>query len=82
MITFVEEAAQGKYRVESVSQCGDNYRDLLVKVEYTDKREAAMNFSAWCHMFFPHYGIVTNAETGAVEYTFGSEYFFKEAKMS
>lgn len=58
-----------KYRVESISHFSDGYSYL---VEFTDKRNTAMERSWDYHMFLPHYGIVANVDTGKVEYEFGN----------
>ena len=63
-----------KYRIESLSHFyghGEPEKWLLL-IEYSDKRNTAAHMSAWAKMFLPHYGLVVDTDTGAIEYEFGA----------
>lgn len=58
-----------KYRVESIIWSDGRWNHIT---EYTDNRNVAARLSQWAAMFLPHYGIVIDTDTGAIEYTFGA----------
>ena len=67
-----------KFRVESVFHSYENHQHIWkIFIEGTDQRNVPMERSWDYQMALPHFGIVSDAYSADIQYTFGSLFLLK-----